>query len=218
MVVTRRIEELKQAMLDCKRPEIEAAVNGCLEDGMSPEDVMLAIQDIMCDVGQMFEKGRIFLPQMLSIAMSIENVPQIIKTAVPKADLPETSDIGVVMGTVQGDVHDIGKNICTILFTTCGYKVNDLGRDVPVDRFVEAVKEGATFCGMSSLMTTTMLVMKDVIDALESNGLRKDVYVMVGGSPVPQSFADKIGADIYGETAFETLARMNETKAKADRE
>ena len=213
MVHSRRIEELRQAMMDCKRADIEAAVRGCLDDGMSADDIMHAIQSIMCDVGVMFEKGRIFLPQMLSISMGIENISDILKTEFPSSEVSDNKDLLVVMGTVQGDVHDIGKNICTILFTSCGYKVNDLGRDVPTEKFIEGIKEGATFCGMSSLMTTTMMGMKDVIDALESDGIRKKVYVMVGGAPVPQSFADKIGADIYGETALETLARMNETRS-----
>lgn len=209
---TQEIKTLRKAIMDCDRPRIESAVNDCLAAGMSADNLLILIQKIMGEVGEMFEKGRIFLPQMLAIAKSVDNIASLVQKSIPE-NKGENRRI-VSMGTVKGDVHDIGKNICTVMFAMNGYIVNDLGKDVPVDDFIDSVKEGASFCGMSSLMTTTMIVMKEVIDELHDQGLDVEVYTMVGGAPVPQSFADKIGADIYGETALETLAIMNRMEPK----
>ena len=113
----------------------------------------------------------------------------------------------VVMGTVEGDVHDIGKSICSTMLQCAGFEVHDLGRDVPLKNFIDEVKGGCNYCGMSALMTTTMTGMKTVIEALKTEGLRDNVKVMVGGAPVTQAYADKIGADIYGESASETTKK-----------
>ncbi|MCL1905157.1 MAG: cobalamin-dependent protein, partial [Methanomassiliicoccaceae archaeon] len=102
---------------------------------------------------------------------------------------------------------DIGKSICSTMLQCAGFDVHDMGRDVPKSTFLDEIKNGCTMCGMSSLMTTTMLVQKEVIEILKKEGLRDKVIVMVGGAPVTQAFADKIGADIYGETASETTAK-----------
>jgi dimethylamine corrinoid protein len=115
-----------------------------------------------------------------------------------------------VMGTVEGDVHDIGKSICSTMLQCAGFEVHDLGRDVPLKNIVEECKNGCNFCGMSALMTTTMTGMKTVIDMLEAEGIRKNVKVMVGGAPVTQGYCDKIGADIYGESASETTKKAKE--------
>ncbi len=116
----------------------------------------------------------------------------------------------VVMGTVEGDVHDIGKSICSTMLQCAGFDVHDLGRDVPTPDFVKEVKNGCNYCGMSALMTTTMVIQKTVIDQLKAENLRDKVVIMVGGAPVTQGFAEKIGADIFGETASETTRRAKE--------
>lgn len=118
-----------------------------------------------------------------------------------------TSKGVVVMGTVEGDVHDIGKSICSTMLQCAGFEVRDLGRDVPLKDFVSECKNGANYCGMSALMTTTMTGMKAVIESLNSEGIRDQVVVMVGGAPITQGYADKIGADIYGESASETTRK-----------
>ena len=114
------------------------------------------------------------------------------------------------MGTVEGDVHDIGKSICSTMLQCAGFEVHDLGRDVPKQKFVDEVAAGAGYCGMSALMTTTMTVMKDVIGMLKDAGLRDKTVVMVGGAPITQSYCDKIGADIYGESASETVSKVKD--------
>jgi dimethylamine corrinoid protein len=111
------------------------------------------------------------------------------------------------MGTVEGDVHDIGKSICSTMLQCAGFEVHDLGRDVPKQAFIDEIKNGANFCGMSALMTTTMVVMKDIIEMAKADGIRGRVTMMVGGAPITQNYCDKIGADIYGETANETVEK-----------
>ena len=208
MAVIQEIEVLKKALMEHDRTAMEGAIKGCIDAGIDAEDVVCAIQEQMCVVGTMFEKGRLFLPQMIAIAGCIEASMGILSPILASRGESEEDEGLVIIGTVEGDVHDIGKNICAILIASSGFRVKDLGRDVLERRFVEEVRRGASYCGMSSLITSTMLVMKDVIDDLVSENLRDGAVVMVGGAPVTQAFADKIGADIYGETAFQTVARM----------
>lgn len=208
---------LNQALRDGIRADIEDSVKDCLDAGIDVKDIVRSIQSYMCDVGVQFEKGRIFLPQMLAVAASVECAMSILRPLIEEIESSEPKNQIVVMGTVQGDVHDLGKNICTMLFAISGYEVRDLGKDVSLDDFVEAVRDGASYLGMSSLMTTTMMGLRDVIEDLEDNGLRGNVIVLVGGAPVTQAFADKIGADIYGETAFETMTKMRKDKGPLNR-
>ena len=192
-------KSLKDAIIGCKVPEIQAAVNKAHEAGMPATDIINAMGAGMSDVGVLFERGRLFLPHVLSAAAGMKNAMEILG--------PE-----LVMGTVEGDVHDIGKSICSTMLQCAGFEVHDLGRDVPTPEFIKEVENGCTFMGMSALMTTTMAVMDSVIKILKEKGLRDQVTVMVGGAPVTQAYADKIGADLYGESASETTE-----KAKAIR-
>ena len=217
--VVPEFEALKKVLDSGQLAEIESAIQACISAGMSAEEIVTSLQDYTTGVGQQFEKGRIFLPQMIVVAMGIESALVILKPHFDNEPDMNIKGHAVVMGTVQGDVHDIGKNICTMLFTIAGFDVCDLGRDVPVEKFVDEVKAGVSYCGMSSLMTTSMMSLKDIIDELEEEGIRNTTVVMVGGAPVTQAFADKIGADIYGETAFDTLSKVRkdiDSKCKDD--
>ena len=166
--------------------------------------------DGMTEVGILFERGKLFLPHVLSAAQGMKSAMEVLGPELLKSGDASTKRASVVMGTVEGDVHDIGKSICSTMLQCAGFDVHDLGRDVPKASFINEIKAGCTMCGMSALMTTTMTVQRDVIEILKQEGLRKKVIVMVGGAPVTQAYADKIGADIFGETASETT-----TKAKA---
>ena len=161
----------------------------------------------MSEVGVLFERGKLFLPHVLSAANGMKAAMELLGPEMAAAAGGEKAAAAVVMGTVEGDVHDIGKSICSTMLQCAGFEVHDLGRDVPKQKFVDEVKGGCTFCGMSALMTTTMTVQKDIIDMLKADGLRDKVTVMVGGAPVTQAYADKIGADIYGESASETTRK-----------
>ena len=205
-------EALKKAIVWCKVPEIKKAVDEAHAAGMPATDIINAMGAAMSDVGVMFERGKLFLPHVLSAAAGMKSAMDILGPELAANSEAASSRGTVVMGTVEGDVHDIGKSICSTMLQCAGFDVHDLGRDVPSQNFIDEVKGGCNYCGMSALMTTTMVVMKDIIETMKAEGIRDKVVVMVGGAPVTQAYCDKIGADIYGESASETTE-----KAKAIR-
>ena len=205
-------KELSDAMVGCKVPAIQAAVNKAHDNGMPATEIINAMSAGMTEVGTLFERGRLFLPHVLSAAAGMKSAMDILGPELEKNKVQDAKQASVVMGTVEGDVHDIGKSICSTMLQCAGFEVHDLGRDVPSQNFIDEVKGGCTYLGMSALMTTTMAVMKDVIEMLKNDNLRDSVTVMVGGAPVTQAYCDKIGADLYGESASETTE-----KAKAIR-
>ena len=151
-------------------------------------------------VGQRFKNGEMFVPEVLMSARAMAGGMDLVKPLLVGGDVP-TKGI-VVMGTVKGDLHDIGKKLVAMLMESAGYKVVDLGTDTEPEKFVEAIKESnAQVLGMSALLTTTMLSMKDTIEVLKEEGLRDKVKVIVGGAPVSQDFADEIGADGFAPDA-----------------
>lgn len=157
----------------------------------------------MNTVGENFAKGEFFLPDLIIAAEGMKNSmlllePELVKRQ-QKLETPGT----VVIGTVKGDIHEIGKSLVATMLSANGFKVYDLGVDVPIASFIEKIKEtGANLLGLSALLTTTMVVQRDVIKALETAGLRSQVKVMVGGAPVTRSWAMDIGADGYAEDAM----------------
>ena len=178
-----------------------AATKAAVEAGASPQDIingeMIAA---MSEVGQRFQDGKAFVPQLLMAGRAMKAGLEVLK---PLMAGEESTSIGkVVIGTVKGDLHDIGKNLVASMLEGCGFEVINIGIDVSADRFIEEVKKNQPdiLC-MSALLTTTMGYMKEVIDALEAAGIRDRVKVMVGGAPVSQVFADEIGADGYSDNA-----------------
>jgi 5-methyltetrahydrofolate--homocysteine methyltransferase len=153
-------------------------------------------------VGEKFRRNEYYVPQVLLSARAMYAGLDLLKPLITKAGGEEQSLGVVVIGTAQGDLHDIGKNLVAMMLEGAGFKVHNLGRDVSPDKFVAAVEEhGAQIVGISALMTTTMPAMKRTLDALERAGLRGRVKVMIGGAPVNQSYADEIGADGYAPDA-----------------
>jgi dimethylamine corrinoid protein len=207
MANENEIKALHDAMVAYKVPGIEAAVNAAREAGMPANDIINAMGDGMTEVGVLFERGKLFLPHVLSAAAGMKKAMEILEPEMKASGTSTQAKASVVMGTVEGDVHDIGKSICSTMLQCAGFDVHDLGRDVPTPQFINEIKGGCTFCGMSALMTTTMTVQKTVIDILKSEGIRDKVTIMIGGAPVTQAYADKIGADIYGESASETTQK-----------
>lgn len=205
---------LHDALVSCKIPDIDKAVADAKAAGMPAGDIINALGDAMSDVGVLFERGRLFLPHVLAAANGMKKAMTVLEPDLKAAggDTAQAKGL-VVMGTVEGDVHDIGKSICSTMLQCAGFELHDLGRDVPKAKFIEEVKGGCTYCGMSALMTTTMVVMKEIIEMLKSEGIRDKVTVMVGGAPITQNYCEKIGADIYGESASETTRKA---KAIAD--
>ncbi|HHY40632.1 MAG TPA: cobalamin-binding protein [Syntrophaceticus sp.] len=152
------------------------------------------------EVGERFKEGIMFVPEMMMSAQAMKAGVDLAKEKIEGVDIPTVGT--VVIGTVAGDLHDIGKNLVSMMLDSSGFNVVDLGVDVPADKFVAAVKEHkASIVGLSALLTTTMPAMKEVIDALKESNLRDQVKVVIGGAPVTQAYADEIGADGYAPDA-----------------
>ena len=198
---------LVDAMVAVKLPGIVDAVNKADAAGMAPTDIIDALSEGMTQVGELFQKGRLFLPHVLSAAAGMNKAMEILGPKLAASGNAGEKKGVAVMGTVEGDVHDIGKSICSTMLQCAGFEVHDLGRDVPKQSFIDEIKGGCNFCGMSALMTTTMVVMKDIIEMAKNEGIRDKVTMMVGGAPITQSYCEKIGADVYGETANETTEK-----------
>ena len=178
--------------------KVAALTKQAIERGISPKDVLdkglIAAMNI---VGEKYRVHELFLPEVLLAAKAMYAGMDVLKPLFLKDGIPTLGK--VVIGTVQGDVHDIGKNLVSIMLRGAGFDVIDLGKDVPPKKFVEvAKKEEAGVIGMSALLTTTMVVMKKVIDLLKEEGLDGKIKTIVGGAPVSADYAEKIGADAYG--------------------
>jgi len=173
-------------------------VNEALKEGVNPPDIVSSgLQAGMRIVGDKFSAGDFFVPEMLLAARAVTRATEVLQPLLSTSDMPTLGR--VVIGTVSGDIHDIGKNLVTMFLSGAGFEVFDLGVNVPADSFVRAVKEhNPDILGMSALITSTMSGMRDVIKALEVAELRSKVKVIVGGAPVTQHFAEHIGADGYG--------------------
>jgi len=202
---------LSDAIVSCKKDAVEAAVNKAKNEGIAPAEIIeKGLAAGMNTVGIMFERGKLFLPHVMMAAGAMEAGVKILEADMPK-DAAKKKLAVIVNGTVEGDVHDIGKSIVSTMLQSSGFEVHDLGRDVPLQDFIDKVKEtGASMVGMSALMTTTLPGQREVIEMLKEQGLRDKVKVMVGGAPATQNWADKIGADCYAENASEAVARAKE--------
>ncbi|MBR1546646.1 MAG: homocysteine S-methyltransferase family protein [Prevotella sp.] len=194
-------ERLYQAILDGKSDDAAAATRDAIAQNIAPQDLINGqMIRAMSEVGRRFQNGKAFVPQLLMAGRAMKAALELLKPMM--AGTASTSLGKVVIGTVKGDLHDIGKNLVASMLEGCGFEVVNIGIDVSADTFIEAIKENQPdiLC-MSALLTTTMGYMKEVIDALETAGIRDQVKVMVGGAPVTQGFADEIGADGYSDNA-----------------
>lgn len=176
-----------------------------LSAGASPQDVITyGLQSGMGVVGEKFSSGEYFLPDMLMAARAMNAALEILKPSLEKTGMPTIGK--VVIGTVQGDMHDIGKNVVATFLKGSGFEVFDMGLNVPDNKFIDEVREKkADILGLSALLTTTMPVMGRVIKALDAAGLRSSVKVIVGGAPVTQDYANYIGADAYAHDGGEAI-------------
>ena len=215
------IREEQHQQEDKLKPLYEAIVAGKLEpaveitrqaiaEGIAPQRIINNYMiKAMGEVGQRFQDGKAFVPQLLMAGRAMKGALELLKPLL--AGSASTTIGKIVIGTVKGDLHDIGKNLVASMLEGCGFEVINIGIDVTCDKFVEAVKENhADILCMSALLTTTMTYMKEVIQALEEAGIRNQVKVMIGGAPVSQGFADEIGADGYSDNANTAVAVAKE--------
>jgi dimethylamine corrinoid protein len=210
--------EMAKAVIDGDEERTAALAREALQKGMDPaEAIEKGFARGMNEVGRLFESLEIFLPQVILSADAMTAGVEVFREFL-KARGGEVSRKSVLLGTIQGDVHDIGKNIIRIMLESNGFEVYDLGRDVPVLRFLEKVKElKPDVVGVSALMTTTMVHMPRLIEALKEQGLRDKVKIMVGGAPVLPDWARSIGADGYGVSAMEAVRVAKELAGLEER-
>lgn len=184
------------------KQEVTAALEAGMDAGMVLNEGMIKA---MAEVGRLFEEGEYFVPEMLISARAMQTGLGVLKPALKKADVQSAGK--VVIGTVQGDLHDIGKNLVSMMLEGSGFEIIDLGTDVPAEKFVETVKsQSANLLAMSALLTTTMPRMKDTVAVMEAAGLRGQVKIMVGGAPVTENYAKSIGADGYAADASKAVS------------
>jgi len=179
---------------------VDQLVKEALNEGVKAETILnegLVVG--MTNLGEMFKNGEVYVPEVLVAARAMKAGTDILKPLLASENVQSLGKVAI--GTVQGDLHDIGKNLVGMMLEGNGFEVIDLGVDVAPEKFVEAVKNGAQVIGMSALLTTTMPMMKAVIEMLNAEGLRDKVKVMIGGAPITQEYADQIGADGYSTDA-----------------
>ena len=200
-------EQLKQAIVDQDEEAVLAAVDKALADGMPATEVIdQGLLPGLNVIGQQFEDEEIFLPELMQAALAFQAAMGVLEPLIKEAGGAGAKKGTVVMGTVKGDLHSIGKNILKLLFETSGYDVHDLGIDVDLFKFVDKANEvDADVIAMSALLTTTLIGQRDVIDALKDQGTRDKFKVMVGGGATTQEWADSIGADGWAANAYDAV-------------
>ncbi|AVQ38604.1 cobalamin-binding protein [Clostridium botulinum] len=191
------IKKLSESVVEMEEEETVELAKECIEKDISAyEAIDKGLANGMNRAGELYEEGEYYIPELLMCSDAMYSGLEILKPHLKKNDVGKKHKI--VIGVIQGDTHDIGKNLVKIMMETEGFEVVDLGRDVPPRDFVDKAKEiEADIICMSTLMTTTMDGMEEVIKLLKEEGIREKVTVMIGGGPISQNFADKIGADVY---------------------
>ena len=196
------LESIKESIIGMDREKVVELTRKALDEGIKPEKLLAeALTPGMDIVGEEYEKGIKFIPEMLMSAEALRGAMKLLKPILTKSELSRAGK--VIMGTVEGDIHNIGKQIVCMMLEGAGFEVYDLGIDIPADKFVEKVKqEKADIVGMSAFLTTTGLRFPEVIEALQGAGIREQVKVMIGGAAASGEYAETIGADGYGANAI----------------
>ncbi len=211
----QEFEELKDCLQNGERKKIVTIVEKLIADNISPVTILNdALIPGMTRVGEMMKCGEMYLPEVLHSAGAMNAAMDILKPLLLKDNVKPVGRI--VMGTVKGDMHDIGKNLVGIMLKGAGMEVIDIGVQAPPGKFVEAIKtHNPAVVGMSAMLTTTMLGMKTTVEAISAAGLRSSVKIIIGGAPVTQRFADEIGADAYARDAVRAAEKVKELLAAA---
>jgi len=206
------IKEIYQNVIEGNAPAVQAGVNAALAQGLAA-DVILnqALIAAMEEVGKRFEEGEFFVPEMLIAARAMQSGLAILKPHLVASGVKAAGRIAI--GTVKGDLHDIGKNLVAMMLEGAGYEVKDLGTDVDPQAFVKAAQEGVQVIGMSALLTTTMTNMQNTIQALQAAGLRDKVKVVIGGAPLTDAYARQIGADAFAPDASSAVRTVRQLVA-----
>jgi len=203
------LSALAENLINGKAPEVKKLTEEALAAGVAPSEVLNdGLIKGMSVVGERFKNNEFYVPEVLIAARAMHSGMDILKPALAASGVKPIGRI--LLGTVKGDLHDIGKNLVAMMMEGAGFEVVDLGIDVPPEKFVEAAKDGGGVIAMSALLTTTMTAMKTTVDALVEAGVRDDVKILIGGAPVTQNYADEIGADGYARDAASAADRAKE--------
>lgn len=213
--MSNQISEIYNNILDGQRTKVAENVRAALDAGVNPESILNeGMVAAMSEVGRLFEEGEYFVPEMLVSARAMQEGLAVLKPVLVKENVQAAGK--VIIGTVQGDLHDIGKNLVSMMLEGAAFEVTDLGTDVSPEKFVNAIQSSdAQIVAMSALLTTTMGNMKTIIDAINAAGLRNKVKIMVGGAPLSTQYADQIGADGYSQDASRAVLLAKSLVAKA---
>jgi 5-methyltetrahydrofolate--homocysteine methyltransferase len=194
------LEQLRDAVVDGEAADAVAATTAALEQGVDAEELLQdGLMAAMREVGRQFEEEQIYVPEMLMCAQAMRSSLAVLEPHL--VDQEARTGARVAIGTVEGDLHDIGKNLVAMMHQGSGFEVEDLGVDVGPDKFLAAARNGAHVIAMSALLTTTMTNMQRVVQAITEAGLRDEVRIVVGGAPITQAYCDEIGADAFAKTA-----------------
>ena len=212
-----KLEEVAAAVEKGKVKIVAGLTQEALDAGFSaPQILNEGMIGAMAVVGEKFKNNEIFVPEMLIAARAMKKGVEVLTPYLKAAGTESKGKL--ILGTVAGDLHDIGKNLVGMMIEGAGFEVIDLGVDVPAEKFIECMKENpdCKIVALSALLTTTMPAIKETIDAIVASGLRDTVKIMIGGAPVTQAFADEVGADGYSEDAASAAELANKLKAEWD--
>jgi len=206
------LENIKQAVIDSDAETIPVLTEKAIKEGFEPLEIIdTALVAGMQVVGEKYECGEYFLPHLIISASGMKKAMEILKPHLQSRNQEIEKAGTVVIGTVQGDIHEIGKTLVATILSANGFEVHDLGVDVSIEKFIEAIREhNANVVGLSALLTTTMTVQRDIIEALKEHGLRDKVKVIIGGAPVNKDWAEKIGADGFADDAIRAVAVLKD--------
>jgi 5-methyltetrahydrofolate--homocysteine methyltransferase len=205
-MMDQQIQGIYDAVVEGQHKVVQQKVQEALDAGIAADTILTqGLVTAMSEVGRLFEEGEFFVPEMLVAARAMQAGLGLLKPHLVEANVQSTGK--VVVGTVKGDLHDIGKNLVSMMLEGAAFEIVDLGSDVTPEKFVDAVKtSGANILAMSALLTTTMPNMKTTIDALEAAGVRDKVKVIIGGAPITDAYAKQIGADGYASDASRAVS------------
>jgi 5-methyltetrahydrofolate--homocysteine methyltransferase len=194
------LDEIRDCVIRGDAAGATDGVQRALGEGLEAQTILTqGLIEAMTEVGRRFEAGEYFIPEMLIAARAMKSALEPLRPLLVDSGAKPLGTVAI--GAVQGDLHDIGKNLVSMMLEGAGFAINDLGNNTSPDKFVQAAKDGADILALSALLTTTMPAMKTTLDALETAGIRGNVKVMIGGAPVTEAYAEQIGADGYSPDA-----------------
>ena len=203
------LQEIREAVIEGQAKVVVPKVEQALQEGIDANTILHdALIDAMGEVGQLFEDGEFFVPEMLIAARAMSAALEVLKPQLVEQGIEPVGKVAI--GTVKGDLHDIGKSLVAMMLEGAGFEIINLGVDVSPEKFIAEIKNGAQIVAMSALLTTTMPNMKVTIDAIKDAGLRDQTVVLVGGAPVTSAYASEIGADGYAPDASAAVRKAKE--------